>query len=150
MTTSNRSTAPGPKQRPVGLTQDAGWQIGVSRTIHVPLEVTWAFLTSNEGVPLWLGDGVSLPAAAGDRYRTSDGIAGEFRSFREHDRVRLTWQPRDWDHEATLQLAVTGDATQTMIRFHQERLANAEERERMREHWRRVLDAVIEALTPSS
>lgn len=122
----------------------------MSKTIAVPIEVAWSFLTSDRGAAIWLGEGVSLPAAAGDTYRTSDGIEGEVRSFRDRDRVRLTWRPRDWDHEATLQLAVSGDASKTMLRFHQERLASAAERERMRDHWRAVLEALIAELTPAT
>jgi hypothetical protein len=33
-----------------------------------------------------------------------------------------------------------------VLRFHQERMADAAERERRRAHWRRVLDAVADAL----
>jgi hypothetical protein len=33
-----------------------------------------------------------------------------------------------------------------MVRFHQERLADAAEREQQRAHWRAVLDAVVAAL----
>lgn len=145
MTTSNSSNA-----RPRGLTRDVGWEIGVSRTVAVPLAVAWSFLTSERGAAIWLGDGVRLPAAAGQTYRTAEGIAGEFRSYHEHDRIRLTWQPSDWDHDATLQLAMGGDDAKTMIRFHQERLASSEERERMRGHWRAVLDAIVAELAPAT
>ena len=32
-------------QRPVGLTRDAGWEIGVSRTVPFPIDDVWDFLT---------------------------------------------------------------------------------------------------------
>ncbi|MEU0158601.1 hypothetical protein ABZ154_07070 [Streptomyces sp. NPDC006261] len=40
---------------PTGLTQDAGWEIGVSRTIQQPPQAVWEFITGPEGVALWLG-----------------------------------------------------------------------------------------------
>ena len=136
MTTTREST----EDRPTGLTRDVGWEIGVSRTITAPLDVVWAFLTSDAGVAIWLGSDVSLPTAAGESYQTSDGTEGEIRSYHDSDRVRLRWRPADWDHETTLQIAVTGGDTKTMVRIHQEHLANGDERERMRAHWRAVLD----------
>jgi hypothetical protein len=46
---------------PVGLTKDAGWEIGVSRTLPVPLEAAWEFLTSPGGAALWLGAAAAPP-----------------------------------------------------------------------------------------
>ena len=43
--------------RHVGLTKDAGWEIGVSRTVPHPLDEVWRLLTSDEGLALWLGEG---------------------------------------------------------------------------------------------
>ncbi|SHF67133.1 SRPBCC family protein [Streptoalloteichus hindustanus] len=129
----------------VGQTRDAGFQIGVSRTLPHPRERVWEFVTSAAGLAVWLGEGARLSADRGAAYRTAEGTVGQVRSLREHDRVRLTWQPADWDHETTVQLTVSGDE-RTVLRFHQERLADAAERERQREHWQRVMDAVVAAL----
>jgi uncharacterized protein YndB with AHSA1/START domain len=131
----------------VGRTKDAGWQIGVTKTITRPTEAVWDFLTSPAGVAIWLGEGVAIRPEPGAGYETAAGIRGETRSFRALDRIRLTWQPRDWPHETTLQLAVraTGPG-KTMLRVHQERLTDAAERERQREHWQGVLAELVAAL----
>lgn len=134
-------------QGPVGRTKDAGWQIGVSKTIEHPVDRVWTFLTSPEGRAVWLGHGVTTLEEPGHPYETADGTVGEARSFRPLDRLRLTWRPVDWDHETTVQVAVRpAGPGRTMLRFHQERLADAEERVRQREHWRAVMASVIEAL----
>ena len=135
---------------PVGRTRDAGWQIGVSRTVDRPVEEVWAFLTSPEGVAIWLGDGVTVLSEPGIGYETTDGVRGETRSFHELDRIRLTWQPSGWSHDTTLQLAVraTG-AGRAMLRVHQERLADAAEREQQRRHWQEVIRALVVALSES-
>ncbi len=131
----------------VGQTKDAGWQIGVSKTIGRSAEDVWDFITSAEGVAIWLGEGVTVQPEPGVGYETSDGIRGETRSFREMDRIRLTWQPAGWSHETTLQLAVRASGPgKAMLRIHQERLADAAEREQQRRHWQGVLAELITAL----
>ncbi|HEX6235239.1 MAG TPA: SRPBCC domain-containing protein [Jiangellaceae bacterium] len=130
-----------------GRTKDAGWQIGVSKTVDHPVEQVWDFLTSAEGTALWLGHGVTALDDVGAQYETSDGTVGESRSFRDRDRIRLTWRPAGWTHDTTVQVALTSSGPgRTMIRFHQERLADAQEREQQRAHWQSVMVTVVDAL----
>jgi uncharacterized protein YndB with AHSA1/START domain len=127
---------------PTGLTKDAGWQIGVSRTLPHPLAVVWDFISSPAGLALWLGSGAVLTPERGARYQTAAGVVGEVRGYRPADRIRVT-------HGSTtmqVALAPAGRGTRTTLRFHQERLANAEEREQRRTHWQSVLEQVAAAL----
>lgn len=131
----------------VGHTRDAGWQIGVSKTVDRPPEEVWAFLTSPAGVAIWLGEGVTVLPEPGDDYRTAAGVRGETRSLRERDRVRLTWQPAGWAHETTLQLTVSAaGAGRARLTIHQERLSGAAEREQQRGHWQAVMRALVAAM----
>ncbi|MDH3249251.1 MAG: SRPBCC domain-containing protein [Acidimicrobiia bacterium] len=132
---------------PVGKTRDVGWQIGVSITVPRPAPVVWDWLVSQEGLATWLGDGVELTGTRGEPYETADGTHGELRSFRPRNRVRLTWQPRDWAHDSTVQVAVDDKVDRTRIVFHQERLADADERARQRDHWKTVSETVRRALS---
>ncbi|AEN11753.1 MULTISPECIES: hypothetical protein [unclassified Streptomyces] len=127
---------------PTGLTQDAGWEIGVSRALPRPVEALWEFVTSDEGVALWLGPGVRLPTEKGAGYRTDDGVEGELRSYRPGDRVRLTHGP------TTVQVAVSPGRSddRAVLRLHQEHLGGAGEREERRAHWRNVMDRIEAAL----
>jgi uncharacterized protein YndB with AHSA1/START domain len=135
-------------RREVGRTRDAGWQIGVSKTIDRPVEEVWAFITSPEGMAIWLGEGVTVLSERGAGYQTTAGVHGETRSFRELDRVRLTWQPSNWTHDTTLQLAVrSAGPGRATLGVHQERLADAAEREQQRRHWQGVITALVAALT---
>ncbi len=130
--------------KPTGLTRDVGFEIGVSRTVDAPLSDVWDAVVGDEGVRIWLGDGVRLPAGKGTAYETADGTIGEIRSFHPNDRIRLTWRPPGWDHETTVQVTVSGRNGRTVIRFHQERLADPDERARQREHWRSVMDRLAD------
>lgn len=128
---------------PTGLTKGAGWEIGLSRTLPLPHSAVWDFLTGDEGVGLWLGPGAHLPEEKGQPYETADGIRGELRSRRPGDRVRLTY------NGTTVQVAVTAAGPgKSVLRFHQERLSSAAEREERRAHWRAVMERVTKALVP--
>jgi uncharacterized protein YndB with AHSA1/START domain len=130
-----------------GKTKDVGWNIGVSRTLPHPLEQVWDFVVSPEGLATWLGPGARLGTAKGTAYRTDEGTAGELRSLRTGDRVRLTWRPADWTHDTTVQVTVRPNGEgRTRLTFHQEWLADAEERERQRAHWQAVMARVRERL----
>src|SRR5688500_4732268 len=108
---------------PVGKTKDAGWEIGVSRTVPCTVDAAWDLVMSAAGLDGWLGPGVgALPDEPGAGYATADGVQGELRSFRPLDRVRLTWQPPGWSHDSTVQVAVRATPSgKTSLRFHQER-----------------------------
>jgi uncharacterized protein YndB with AHSA1/START domain len=120
----------------------------VSKTIDRPVEAVWTFITSPAGIAIWLGEGVTVLPERGAGYETTAGVHGETRSIRELDRIRLTWRPPDWTHDTTLQLAVrSAGAGRAMLVVHQERLADAAEREQQRRHWQGVITALVEALT---
>jgi uncharacterized protein YndB with AHSA1/START domain len=133
-------------ERPVGLTKDAGWEIGVSRTFPVSPEEAWDAITSPEGVAIWVGEGAELGRERGDPYAAADGTEGELRSLRPGDRIRLTRRLPGREDEAIVQVVVRPAASGASIRFHAERLRDAEEREALREHWRAVLDELGETL----
>lgn len=127
---------------PTGLTKAAGWQVGVSRTLPHPASVVWDFISSPEGIALWLGPGAVLTPERGAPYRTTAGVTGEVRGYRSGEKIRVT-------HGATtIQVALgsTVNGARTMVRFHQEHLASAEEREQQRAHWQRIMDQVATVL----
>lgn len=137
---------PKPTTNPTGLAKDSDWQVGVQRTLPLDLEEAWSLLVSDVGTRIWLGTKTPPDPAPGARYKTPDGTVGEIRSFRVCDRVRLTWRPKAWDHDSTIEATLTPSPAGTTLRFHQERLASQEEREAMRAHWQHVLDALARHL----
>lgn len=117
--------------------------IGVSRTFPCSVEHAWEVVTT-VGLQRWLGVEPPIDPTPGAGYQAADGTTGEVRSYRPNDRIRLTWHPPHWSHDSTVQVALAPRGDKTMVRFHQERLADPEERAAMREHWR----AAIEDLAP--
>ncbi|WP_245574020.1 SRPBCC family protein [Amycolatopsis nigrescens] len=105
-----------------------------------PVSAVWDFLVGRDGVDIWLGPGTELPRERGLSYETESGTTGQVRSFRPQDRVRLTWRPKDWDHDSTLQIALVAAGTKTTMKFHQEWLADADERAEQRVYWSDVIE----------
>ena len=131
----------------VGLTRDVGWEVGVSATLPHPVDEVWRLLAGPTGAGLWLGDAVTAFPARGVRAVATDGTEVELRSLRPQDRVRVVLRPAGWDHDTTAQVTVSPSGPgRTVLRFHQEWLVDADERERQRTHWRTVLEQFRTAL----
>ena len=128
------------QERPVGLTQDQGWQIGVRRTFAISTHHVRHLLTTQPGLGYWLGTGVEPPFRKGMTYATAEGTTGDIRSYSEGSLIRLRWQPPGWAFETTLQIRVQPAKTGATISFHHERLESADQREQMRRYWSDVLD----------
>ncbi len=132
--------------RIVGQTADAGYQIGVQKTLPIPQDLAWDLLVTGPGRNLWLGDHRPFNLQKGEEYVTCEGVSGQVRSVAPGQRLRLTWSHPDLARPSTLQLMLVGSGEKTSIRFHQERLSSPDERERMRQHWREVLRKLLELL----
>lgn len=127
--------------REVGETADAGFEIGVQRTMAVSADDLWSLLKRRPD--LWLGEIDAVSFEPGTTYETDDGIVGEMRTLAPGERLRLTWHPDRFEAPSTLQLTLEAKMpAKTVLRVHHERLANGEVREAMRERWRSVLDDV--------
>ena len=126
--------------RVVGQTSGADFQIGVQKTLPLPVDLAWALLSEGPGRDVWLGKTASLEFRKGAKYRTDEGHEGEVRSCVPGERVRLTWSHPDLARASTLQVYLADSGDRTSVRFHQERLSSMDERELMRSRWRRVLE----------
>ena len=132
--------------RKVGQTADAGYQIGVQKTLPIPHELAWDLLVVGPGRDIWLGESQPLDLRKGAEYVTSDGVSGEIRSVAPGQRLRLTWFHPDLPRSSTLQVMLIASGEKTSVRFHQEKLSSQDERERMRQHWREVLGLLEELI----
>ena len=132
-------------RRVIGQTADAGFQVGVQKTLPVDAPTLWEFLLT-DGLPLWLGDMAARPDwQKGARYQTTTGTRGEIRSLTPGEKLRLTWQP-EGEAATTLQLYLLPNKTKTALRFHQEKLVDEAHRETMKQHWRQVLKVLLQSL----
>lgn len=101
-------------RRVKGQTADAGFQIGVQKTVPMVAGQLWQFLTSPADMQLWLGSGVhDLAWEKGAVYRTNEGSHGEIRSVSPDEKLRLTWQPNGWPNQTALQLYLQAKGDKT-------------------------------------
>ncbi|MGF9906170.1 SRPBCC family protein [Brevibacillus porteri] len=127
----------------VGQTAATGFQVGVRRTMPITPEQAWAFLTSSEGVKLWLGHVSNLTFSEGETFTSSDGISGQFRVVKPYQQFRLKWSMKDWEKPSTLQIRLLSDKPdRTTISFHQENLDHMNTREQMKLYWEEVLNEI--------
>jgi uncharacterized protein YndB with AHSA1/START domain len=127
------------RYKPVGLTKDSSYQFGLRRTFAISPQQAWQFLTSEEGIRLWLGEATGFRLEKGAAYRTVSGVAGVVRVVNPEVNIRLTWQPEGWVKSSTIQVRVIPSGAKTTISFHQENLPGANEREQMRQRWEQVI-----------
>lgn len=126
----------------VGLTADAGWELGVRRTLPLPVDAAWQLLLSPEGQQVWLG--AVLEPAVGAEGEAADGTRLLVRVLRPGSHLRLAWQRPGWARPSTLQVRVLAAAGGTTVAFHQERLASQELRTELLAHWDAALDRLAE------
>lgn len=129
-------------RRVLGETKDAGFEIGVTKTIKISPKAAWDFLVSSKGRDIWLGKVSRFTLKPGARYETKEGTTGEIRTIKKGERIRLTFQQKAMKSPSTLQVTITPRKTTkgTCISFHQEKLSDQKSREKMRTHWQAVLE----------
>ncbi|MDQ0058733.1 SRPBCC family protein [Paenibacillus harenae] len=125
----------------VGQTASAGYQVGVRRTLPISPEQAWSFLTSTEGLKLWLGNVSGLAFHEGETFASTEGITGQFRVVKPLLQLRLKWGKKGWVKPSTLQIRlIPGKPGQTTISFHQEHLDHPNTREQMKHYWEDVIN----------
>lgn len=138
-------------RRVLGQTKDTGFQLGTQKTFVVSAQRAWEALMSPTGQTIWLGETNQLVWKKGSNYQTKNNVTGEIRIFQPKKRyIRLTWHPKKFDHPSTLQLRVLAKGRRSVISIHQEKLADADTRERMKKHWQNVLKQLQKLLIRES
>ena len=128
----------------IGLTKDTGWQVGLRRTIPVPVEMIWDLLISPQGIRIWLGDGEPFELAKGAKYHLDDGTSGEVRVVKPLSHFRITRFPPvpDYLRASTVQIRVLGNKEKTTLVFHEEHLPNKQARLSRKSYYLQVIEQI--------
>jgi uncharacterized protein YndB with AHSA1/START domain len=126
--------------RILGQTADAGFELGAQKTFPLTPTQLWDFAFSPAGLEVWLGKTTDFQLTLKSSYSTEDGTRGEVRTIDSGKRLRMTWQPADWETSSTLQLYFTPTKTGTALGFHHEKLTDQAVRTQMLKHWKKVLE----------
>lgn len=128
---------------PVGVTKDAGVQIGVRKTLAISKETAWNFLTSSDGLSLWIGDVQSFKLQVGHKYESKEGVSGKVTVVKPYQKLRMTWKRAEWDKASRLQFYfLSTNSGKTTIAIHQEMLEDIYMREVMKRYWNEMLTQI--------
>ncbi|MDQ1909952.1 SRPBCC domain-containing protein [Paenibacillus sp. GD4] len=124
---------------PVGVTKDAGVQVGYRKTINIRKDQAWSYLTSLQGLALWLGTFSQFEWSKGFEFESQEGVTGKLTVVEPGLKLRMTYKRPEWETQSRLQLYFLATKTgKTTLAFHQEMLEDVYIRELMRRHWERV------------
>lgn len=128
---------------PVGVTKDAGVQIGVRRTWAVNKEQLWHFLLSRRGLSLWIGNVSEFRPQKGFEFFSEEGVSGKLTVVQPFQKLRMTWKRPEWEKPSRLQMyLLSANSGKTTLAIHQEMLEDVYVRELMRRFWEETLRQV--------
>lgn len=99
-----------------------------------------------EGISIWLGVTRDRLVEKGE-YRTDSEHWGVIKVLKPYSHIRLSWREPEWANTSTLQMrCIPSGENKTVISFHQEKLATAVQRKKMKIHWNEILQKLAKAL----
>ncbi|MEK7357274.1 MAG: SRPBCC domain-containing protein, partial [Bdellovibrionota bacterium] len=124
------------------------WSLTATKSIHYAAGDVWKFLVSDEGQRTWLRALDPVTIEPKTTFETDDGFFGEIRTMKKGERVRLSWNDPDWDRHSFVQMyLVKRPAEKCLVAFMHTDLPDASARDRLRQRWKDVLDALVGALS---
>lgn len=133
------------QDKPIGLTKDVGWQFGLRKTLAYSQEYLWDFMFSDKGLKIWLGE-LDGELEIGRAYKTKEGIEGLVTIFKPYSHIRMNWKMKNWKNLSTLQVRVIGNQEKATIGFHQEKLLDNKQREKMKDYWNKKMAKIVDAI----
>lgn len=148
MTDEDRIAVTNNTQTPVGLTKNAGWQIGLRRTLSVPAQVLWDFMLSQDGLEIWLGMGEPFKFIPGIKYKLFDGTTGEVRVIDKGSQWRISRKPANprYERPSTIQVRIIDKADQCTLAFHEEHLPDERSRKIRKTFYLNVMELIKDRL----
>jgi len=122
------------RNKQIGKTKDVGWQFGLRKTLPLSQESVWDFMFSEQGLKIWLGE-LEQELEVKKHYKTKSGIDGLIRVFKPYSHIL-----------STLQVRVMGDNKKATISFHQEKLLDNKQREKMKAYWNEKITEIEKVL----
>ena len=141
-------------RRITGQTAGGNFQIGVSRTLKIPVTDLWAFLESPDGISMLLTEGapdgpMSLHTDGLESFQADspDGIEAETTTYHHASHVRMRFRLPGWEQHSILQIRVQEkDPERTVLTFHQEKLPDQAAREAMKTRWKDISARIADRL----
>jgi hypothetical protein len=128
--------------RVTGQTMDAGFQVGINKTIPVPHKKLWALIFVENRLGLFQDNKLNL--AEGLTGVNSRGVSYKITTYRPYSHIRMQWRLPNWDEYSILQIRLNAKTdNNTTLSIHQEKLKNKNTREAMKLFWKKELEKEI-------
>jgi len=136
---------------PVGVTKDAGVQIGVRKTIAAEPERVWRFMLSAGGLKLWIGSVPEFRLEKGFEFESAEGVTGKLTVVQPLHKLRMAWKRPEWERPSRLQISfLSAGQGKTTVAVHQEMLEDVYIREMMRRFREETLGRIREETETAS
>ena len=123
------------------------YSLVVTKSVRIDSKKVWNFLTSPEGLSLWLRPLSEFEVKPGQSFEAEGGYFGEIRTVKKYSRVRLTFQDTEWSDSTTVQLTLVARLkNSTMVAIQHEKLKTARLKSEFRERWRKGIDEALQTL----
>jgi uncharacterized protein YndB with AHSA1/START domain len=130
-----------------GKTKAAGWQVGVRRTLPVPAESVWDFVTGPAGMHILVGEAVTTGDVQQQERKSETHIRYTLATVVRHSHLRMRWQLPHWQSHSILQIRVIPTGPEkTVLAMHQEKLADESTRSVMKLYWQNKIADIAEAI----
>ena len=135
-------------RRMEGQNQKGRYTVTATKTAPLGQKKLWTFLTSEEGLNIWLKPLSPVNFKAKTSFEVPGEIYGEIRTMKAPTRARLSWNDQDWDKTTFVQLYLAPrNKDKCLLAFQHENLMDARAKEKMRLYWKGVMDELAEAFT---
>ena len=111
-----------------------------SKTLPLSQAQAWKYLSSPEGLALWLNPFAPFPWKKGAGYEVDGGVFGEVRTVKAPQRLRLSWREEQWPKASVVQLnVVPRPGEKCMVVVQHEGLPTELVKNKLRARWKKAL-----------
>jgi uncharacterized protein YndB with AHSA1/START domain len=133
-------------RRVLGRNSKGEYGTVASKTIPLTKADAWEFLTSPEGMKIWLKPFAHFPFEKGRGFEVDGGVFGEVRTVKKGERVRFTWTGEEWPKPSVVQVMVIArKGEKSLVVIQHEKIPSMEMRNQLKEQWKESLGRLAKA-----
>lgn len=123
------------------------YSLTATKSCPVSQKAAWKFMTSQEGLRLWINPMSEFKFVPKSMYEVEGGIFGEIRTMKSPVRARLTWRDLEWEKASIVQLYIAPKPkNKSLIVIMHDNLKSTSLREEMRVHWKTALARIVKVI----
>ena len=119
--------------------KDLGYQVSVSKIFPVSPDAMWAFILSQEGIELYLGEMDLEDFELQKPFVSKAGLEGKLTVFVPDCHLRFKWKPSNWERFSTVELRITNSKGRAAVLFYHAGFYKQQQVEELRAHWKNVI-----------